>query len=149
VKKSAFEAYRQNAVAVAVDLVAYHHVVHAEQIVADPARMRLVPQATRRSWEGFLDSDMAREFQSILQPILPLELENVRIANESGITLLTATDVGVPFQIPGLGLHEELARLVEAGLTPLEALQAATAIPPVCWAWRIRWARLRQASLPT
>jgi len=125
----AFEAYRRNNVAVAVDLVAYHHVVHAEQILADPARMRLVPQATRRNWEDFLGSEMAREFQSILQPILPLELENVRIANEAGVTLLTATDVGVPFQIPGLGLHEELARLVEAGLTPLEALQTATLNP--------------------
>jgi imidazolonepropionase-like amidohydrolase len=35
----------------------------------------------------------------------------------------------VPLQIPGLGLHRELERLVEAGLTPLEALQAATLNP--------------------
>ena len=40
--------------------------------------------------------------------------------------LLAATDVGVPLQIPGISLHVELGRLVEAGLTPLEALQAAT-----------------------
>jgi imidazolonepropionase-like amidohydrolase len=43
--------------------------------------------------------------------------------------LLAATDVGVPLQIPGLSLHRELMRLVEAGLTPLEALQAATINP--------------------
>jgi imidazolonepropionase-like amidohydrolase len=31
--------------------------------------------------------------------------------------------------VPGLSLHEELVRLVEAGLTPLAALQAATSNP--------------------
>ena len=31
-----------------------------------------------------------------------------------------------PFVIPGSDLHEELAALVEAGFTPLEALQSVT-----------------------
>jgi len=31
--------------------------------------------------------------------------------------------------IPGFSLHEELVRLVEAGLTPLQSLQAATLNP--------------------
>ena len=43
--------------------------------------------------------------------------------------LLAATDVEFPMGVPGLALHEELVRLVEAGLTPLEALQAATLNP--------------------
>jgi adenine deaminase len=70
-----------------------------------------------------------REFQSILRPIVPLELESVRLLNEAGVVLLAATDVGVPLQVPGLSLHIELERLVEAGLSPLEALQAATRNP--------------------
>ena len=49
---SAIEAYRRNGVAVTADLVAYHHVVHAEQVLSDPARMRLVPQEIRRNWEN-------------------------------------------------------------------------------------------------
>ena len=49
--------------------------------------------------------------------------------NEAGVLLLAATDVGVPFQVPGISLHVELERLVEAGLSPLEALQAATHNP--------------------
>ena len=52
---SAIEAYRRNGVAVTVDLVAYHHVVNAEQVLADAARMRLVPEEIRRNWETFLD----------------------------------------------------------------------------------------------
>ena len=125
----AFKVYRENGVAVAADLLVYHHIVHAEQLLSDTARMRLVPEAIRRDWKNFLDSETLREFQLILRPIIPLELENVRLANKAGVTLLAATDVEFPMGVPGLALHEELVRLVEAGLTPLEALQAATLNP--------------------
>jgi hypothetical protein len=126
---SAIEAYRRNGVAVTADLVAYHHVVHAEQVLADADRMRLVPQQIRRNWEKWLNSEATPEFQSILRPIIPLELENVRLLKEAGVLLLAGTDVGVPLQVPGISLHVELERLVEAGLTPLEALQTATLNP--------------------
>jgi imidazolonepropionase-like amidohydrolase len=126
---SAIEAFRRNDVAVTTDLVAYHHVVHADEILADEISMRLVPSAIRRAWQEWFDSEVAREFQSILRPIIPLELENARLLNEAGVTLLAGTDVGVPLQIPGLSLHRQLVRLVAAGLTPLEALQTATLNP--------------------
>jgi hypothetical protein len=126
---SAIEAFRRHGVAVTVDLVAYHHVVHAEEVLADDASMRLVPEPIRRSWREETGSETTREFQSILRPILPLELENVRLLKDAGVTLLAATDVGVPLQISGLGMHRELGRLVEAGLTPLEALRTATLNP--------------------
>jgi imidazolonepropionase-like amidohydrolase len=126
---SASEAYRRNGVAVTADLVAYHHVVHAEQVLADEARMRLVPEEIRRNWEKSLASETFREFQSILRPIPSLELKNVRLFNEAGVVLLAGTDVGVPFQVPGFSMHVELERLVEAGLTPLKALQTATVNP--------------------
>jgi imidazolonepropionase-like amidohydrolase len=125
----AIEAFRRNGVAVTADLVAYHHVVHAEQVLADAARMRLVPQEIRRNWENRLTSEVTREFQSILRPILPLELRNVRLFNEAGVLLLAGTDVGVPWQVPGISLHVELERLVEARLSPLEALRTATLNP--------------------
>jgi hypothetical protein len=126
---SAIEAYRRHGVAVTVDLLAYHHVVHAEQVLADGARMRLVPQEIRGNWEKRFNTEAFREFQSILRPIVPLELENVRLLNDAGVVLLAATDVGVPLQVPGISMHVELERLVEAGLTPLEALQSATLNP--------------------
>jgi hypothetical protein len=126
---STIEAFRRNGVAVTVDLLAYHHVVNATQVLADSARMRLVPAAIRRNWESLNASEATREFQTILRPIVPLELENVRLLNQAGVLLLAATDVGVPFQVPGFSLHLELERLVEAGLTPLVALQTATLNP--------------------
>ena len=126
---SAIEAYRDNRVAITADLLVYHYIVQAEQILSDTARLRLVPAAIRRNWANLLDSDTTRELQSILRPIPPLELENVRLANKAGVVLLAATDVDIPMGVPGLSLHEELVRLVEAGLTQLEALQAATLNP--------------------
>jgi hypothetical protein len=123
------EAFLQHDVAVTMDLVAYHHVVHADEILADTTRMRLVPKAVRRNWEELPAGEDFQQFQSVLRPNIPLELENTRLLRDAGVTLLAATDVGVPFQVPGISLHVELERLVEAGLTPVEALQAATLNP--------------------
>ena len=123
------EAYRRNEAAEAPSLVGYHHVVNAKKILSDMTSMRLVPLAIRRNWEDRFDSEMGRTIQSILRPIVPLQAENVRLLNEAGVTLLAATDVGIPTLVPGLSLHEELVLLVEAGLTPMQALRAATLNP--------------------
>lgn len=44
----------------------------------------------------------------------------------AGIPMLAGTDAGNPYCFPGFSLHDELALLVESGLTPLAALKAAT-----------------------
>jgi len=50
--------------------------------------------------------------------------------HRAGVQLLAGTVTEEPeFTIPGFSLHDELALLVEAGLTPLEALQTATLNP--------------------
>ena len=123
------EAYRRNGVAEDPTLVGYHHVVNAKKILSDPTSMRLVPMGIRRNWENSMESEIGRIIQSILSPIVPLQSENVRLLNDAGVLLLAGTDVGIPTLVPGVSLHEELVLLVEAGLTPLEALRAATLNP--------------------
>ena len=49
-------------------------------------------------------------------------LGNVMAAHDAGVRIATGTD----WQPGYLALHWELALLVEAGLTPLEAIRAAT-----------------------
>jgi hypothetical protein len=44
----------------------------------------------------------------------------------AGVPMLAGTDVGNPYCFPGFSLHDELAMRVEAGVSPLAALQAAT-----------------------
>jgi imidazolonepropionase-like amidohydrolase len=51
----------------------------------------------------------------------------VGLLHRAGVRLLAGTDCfGLGKQLPGLGLQNELALLVDSGLTPLAALQAAT-----------------------
>lgn len=46
--------------------------------------------------------------------------------HEANVPLLAGSDAGVPGVLPGSSLHEELSFLVQAGLTPYEALRTAT-----------------------
>jgi hypothetical protein len=49
--------------------------------------------------------------------------------HHAGVGLLAGTDVTNPWVYWGFSLHDELAMFVDAGMTPLEALQAATLEP--------------------
>jgi imidazolonepropionase-like amidohydrolase len=53
----------------------------------------------------------------------------VRRLYDAGAPLLAGTDAGVPVVEPGTSLHEELAELIAAGLSPYDALAAATVNP--------------------
>ena len=48
---------------------------------------------------------------------------------DAGIPIMAGTDTPIFMLTPGVSLHKELELLVEGGLTPLEALEAATARP--------------------
>ena len=51
----------------------------------------------------------------------------VRAVHEAGGRLLVGTDAGFGWIVPGYSIHDELGRFVDSGLTPYEALRAATA----------------------
>ena len=70
------------------------------------------------------DGDNARAKQAFQK-----DLEIVRTMRKAGVPILAGTDTGNPFCFPGFSLHEELALLVIAGLTPVEALRSATLNP--------------------
>ena len=58
-------------------------------------------------------------------------LELVGMMNRQHVMLLSGTDLSINFKwlLPGVSLHDELALLVDAGLSPMEALQTATRNP--------------------
>ena len=51
---------------------------------------------------------------------------NVPRLRDAGVLFATGTDAVYPGDFQGEGLHRELELLVEAGLTPLQAISAAT-----------------------
>lgn len=105
--------------------------IRPDRMSSVSATLRYVPENYRRAWEGDserLDSaspeDKARQSA---QGQWYTDL--VRLMREAGVGLLAGTDTSNPWMVPGFSLHEELQALVRAGLTPLEALQAATLNP--------------------
>jgi imidazolonepropionase-like amidohydrolase len=61
--------------------------------------------------------------------LLPNARESVRRLHAGGVVILAGTDAGNAGTAHGVSMHGELALLVEAGLSPTEALAAATSAP--------------------
>lgn len=71
---------------------------------------------------GSLDADTARRLLASYKDL-------VQRMSERGVRILAGTDTPFPYCVPGFALHDELALLVEAGLSPAAALRAATSNP--------------------
>lgn len=55
-------------------------------------------------------------------------LDAVRLLFEAGVPILAGTDAANPGTVHGASLHRELELLTEAGLSPMDALAAATSV---------------------
>jgi adenine deaminase len=85
-----------------------------------------------KDWEPYLKrmlKEWTVEKASIYKRLFQKQLEITGEMYLAGVQFLAGTDTGAPYLIPGFSLHEELALLVKAGLTPMEALQTATINP--------------------
>jgi imidazolonepropionase-like amidohydrolase len=104
--------------------------------VRDP-RLRLVPEAIRATWpkpdQELKIPDAAEAAQGRRQ--MELAFRIVKLMAECGVEIMAGTDTGDPYTIPGITLDRELELLVKAGLTPMEALRTATAIPARYLEW--------------
>jgi imidazolonepropionase-like amidohydrolase len=56
-------------------------------------------------------------------------LSMVKRMLDAGVPIGAGTDTPIALAIPGYSLHRELEMLVRAGLTPLQAIEAATVRP--------------------
>lgn len=66
---------------------------------------------------------------------LPKEVKQLA---DAGVPILAGSDVPNPGTAHGVSMHGELALLVKAGLSPVQALQAATSAPAVAFGLRDR-----------
>ena len=86
-------------------------------------------------WEKYLDPadvmPLRSWLRSMIQPTclkeaLDKQAQFVKAVHDQGGLIVTGTDPVIPILLPGYSLHRELQNLVAAGLSPLEAIKAAT-----------------------
>jgi len=87
--------------------------------------LKYVPQQLLLSWKGVCKGMTPADWADAHR-LLPEELKFVGHMYRAGVGILAGTDAMNPYVLPGFSLHDELALLVEAGLPPMAALQAAT-----------------------
>jgi hypothetical protein len=95
----------------------------------DP-RLQYIPSPVVDNWNKLLKQRMAMAGDAKTKIArFNRRLQLVRDMHQQGVRFLAGTDVLNPYVFPGFSLHDELAYLVKAGLTPYEALQTATINP--------------------
>jgi hypothetical protein len=124
---------REAGISVTPNLVAYRGIVEQTNDLAEVLARKEVswmPEAMLRSWQPATNTYVNREqqesFERIVSRTYPfLEILTLSL-HRAGVPLLAGTDVGIPAVVAGASLHRELELLVEAGLAPMAALDAAT-----------------------
>jgi len=71
--------------------------------------------------KGRKDPDIAK-YRAGLQ----MGKKNLKTLSDAGVKIAFGTDSGIPTRFPGFFEHRELQLMVEAGLTPMQAIVAAT-----------------------
>jgi imidazolonepropionase-like amidohydrolase len=87
----------------------------------------------QKSWPTFTKSilaEMDTDDVAIRRRFVAKEFAIVGAMHKAGVEIMAGTDTAAAVAVlPGFSLHTELECLVQAGLTPMEALQAATLSP--------------------
>jgi imidazolonepropionase-like amidohydrolase len=108
-------------------------VLRAQAFIADTdlqgdPRLKYVPKFLKTQfWVDpyGLNGRMAED-NAQAKRVFQKQLELVGMMKRAGVEFIAGTDTANPYVFPGFSLHEELALLVQAGFTPMQALQAAT-----------------------
>jgi imidazolonepropionase-like amidohydrolase len=125
-----FATFARNGTFVDPTLIAQEQLMTLlESGMPDPNAVYIAASAQKEAEKAL--SGARQEAEKILMARKPLlsELRSVTgLMNRSGVQLLAGTDVSF-LAAPGFSLHDELALLVQSGLTPADALRAATLNP--------------------
>ncbi|MCM8557880.1 amidohydrolase family protein [Sphingomicrobium sediminis] len=102
-----------------------------EDAYRDDPRFQYIPVFQRNFWGRDLDrtAQAPAEFVDQLEAFYYQGLKLTGMAHDMGVKVMVGTDANDTMVFPGFSVHDELGNLVEAGLTPMEALQAATSVP--------------------
>ena len=99
---------------------------------ANDPNLKYIPQNLQKIWKQGRAESLANKTSGdflLRAKLVEASLKAVGDMHAAGIPIMAGTDSTAPNLVPGFALHDSLADLVRAGLTPIEALQAATSKP--------------------
>src|SRR5262249_22435561 len=121
-----FQTLKKNGTWVTPTLNSLNTASHPEEWSVDDPLLEFVPLALGKQWRDSFHDDQMKERAAWLARQASNDWKLTGELHRAGISLLVGSDSLDPFVFPGESLHKELVELVRAGLTPSEALQAAT-----------------------
>lgn len=93
-------------------------------------RMKYIPLRQQIAWRMDANGMVAQDSTAAgRRSFMDFYLKGLTLTNaayRAGVPVMLGTDAGDSFVFPGASVHDELGELVKAGLTPAEALRAAT-----------------------
>ncbi|MEE9362973.1 MAG: amidohydrolase family protein [Cellulophaga sp.] len=88
-----------------------------------------LPDSIEQSWKIKITKVNSTKIDSFRNTYVKWSFNMVKKIHQEKIDIMAGTDCPIFFLTPGISLHQELAMLVKAGLSPLEALKTATFNP--------------------
>lgn len=100
--------------------------------VTNDSRLKYMSEETLTYWKETTENDLKNNTEIDWQnkrKRWQVELEIMKILISENVPIMAGTDADNPYAFPGFSLHDEMALYVECGMTPVEALRAATIVP--------------------
>ena len=94
--------------------------------------LNLVPAESKKEWLNWKTKSWHKNVKtSFYKEMQTREIHKAKFIakfHKAGGKVVAGSDTPNPFVIPGFSLHQEIQRMVEIGLTPIEAIRTATGV---------------------
>ena len=127
-----FAGFKKNGTWVCPTLTLFRTMAMADDpSLVNAERVKYMPRQLRQSWNPKTDYlfRMAAMNRAYVRKQYQFDLELVAGLDKAGVGIIAGTDTSNSYSMPGFSLLDELAHYVQAGLSPMAALQTATRNP--------------------
>jgi imidazolonepropionase-like amidohydrolase len=101
--------------------------IETESLSKEPEMVYMAP-ATLNAWKNSKNNlrSNANYNPDAIKRFIDLRRKLINACNKNGVGLLLGSDAPQVFDVPGFSIHHELRYMVDAGLSPYEALKTGT-----------------------
>lgn len=121
-----FQTLQKNGTWVTPTIASLDITSHPDAWKLDDPNLDFVPPSLAKEWRDSFSDARMKQRAAWLGRQAANDWKLTGELHRGGISLLVGSDSLDPFVFPGDSLHRELAEFVQAGFTPLEAIQSAT-----------------------